>query len=127
MLARWSNRGSRLRWYEAALVGFGPLVRPELALWSAGFLAVATVFEWRAHGARRALGMLAAALALPFAYEIFRMGYYASLVPNSAIAKEASLAYWSSGWHYLHQTLDPYWLLVPIVIVVLARLRAARP
>ena len=30
------------------------------------------------------------ALAVPVVYEIFRMGYYAALVPNSALAKEAS-------------------------------------
>ena len=28
------------------------------------------------------------------------MGYFAALVPNTAIAKEAGRAYWSQGWRY---------------------------
>ncbi len=119
VLAYWAKRGWALRWYHAAILGFGPLVRPELMLWSVGLVGVAVYFELRARGVRRALFLVVAAFALPFAYEIFRMGYYGSLVPSSAIAKEASLSYWRSGWIYLHQTLDPYWLLVPLVVVLI--------
>ena len=45
------------------------------------------------------------------------MGYYAALVPNSALAKEASRPYWSAGWTYLHHTVDPYWLWVPLLVL----------
>ena len=50
-------------------------------------------------------------------FEIFRMGYYSSLVPNSALAKEASRPYWSAGWRYLDQAVNPYWLWVPLLIL----------
>jgi arabinofuranosyltransferase len=63
----------------------------------------------------QSLRIVAAALALPLAYQIFRMGYYAALVPNPAFAKEASASYWSQGWRYLLDFLQPYWLLVPLL------------
>lgn len=123
VLARWSSRGTRIRWGAAAVLGLGPLVRPELLLFSAAFLALVAAMEWRAIGPRKVFGVVAAGLALPVAYEIFRMGYYASLVPNSAIAKEASKAFWSSGWKYFHQTVDPYWLWVPFVLLLVTAFR----
>ena len=64
--------------------------------------------------------MLAAAFALPVLYEIFRMGYYASLVPNTAIAKEASRSYWFWGRLYFRQTfIESYALWLPLVILLL--------
>ena len=39
---------------------------------------------WR-HDAR----LVAAAVAFPVAYQVFRMAYYGVLVPNTALAKEA--------------------------------------
>jgi arabinofuranosyltransferase len=46
------------------------------------------------------------------------MGYYAQLVPNTALAKAASSAYWHQGWRYLLDFLEPYWLVIPLVATV---------
>jgi arabinofuranosyltransferase len=100
----------------AVLVGLGPLVRPEGALLSLAFVvalcsmaAVRDVPRWR---------LVAAALALPVAYQVFRMGYYASLVPNTALAKAAGESRWDQGWYYLVNTVGPYALVVPLLAMV---------
>lgn len=105
--------GARRAMAVAVLVGLGPLVRPEGALLSLAFVAVlcttAAVREvprWR---------LVAAALALPLAYQVLRMGYYASIVPNTALAKAAGESRWDQGWYYLVNTVGPYALVVPLL------------
>ena len=77
------------------------------------------------------LRLLGWALALPLAYQVFRMGYFAELVPNTAIAKEAAKADWSRGWTYLWNFVRPYALYAPLAAVAaiayLGWRRAARP
>ncbi len=116
VLARWAQADAPLTLWGAAVLGLGPLVRPELGLVTVGALAVVVVAD-RARGWRPNALRVAVALAIPVAYEIFRMGYYAALVPNSAVAKEASRPYWSAGWTYLHRTVDPYWLWIPLLVL----------
>jgi arabinofuranosyltransferase len=118
VLARWAHAAAPLPLWGAAVLGLGPLVRPELGLVTVGALAVVVVAD-RGRGWRSNTGRVAIALAIPIAYEIFRMGYYAALVPNSALAKEASRPYWSAGWTYLHHAVDPYWLWVPLLVLAL--------
>jgi arabinofuranosyltransferase len=48
------------------------------------------------------------------------MGYFASMVPNTALAKRAFELSWAQGWHYLWNTLGVYWLLVPLAVVLLS-------
>lgn len=107
----------------AIAVGLGPLVRPDFAIFTVLFLIAILVMAGKATTAgatrRRVVGLLATALAVPMAYQLFRMGFYASLVPNTAFAKEASEAWWSQGLHYLRDFLRPYWLLVPLTAAVL--------
>jgi len=101
----------------AVLFGLGPLVRPDLAITSAiwiGLLLAAT------GGWGRRAACLGAAVALPAAYEIFRMGYFAALVPNTAIAKEASLSYWSQGIAYLVDFVQPYKLVAALALFAAA-------
>ena len=98
----------------AVLIGLGPLIRPDFAIFTVAFLAGLLILSPRRSWGQ-SLRIAAAALALPIAYQIFRMGYYAALVPNSAFAKEASGSYWSQGWRYLLDFLQPYWLLVPLL------------
>lgn len=98
----------------SVVLGLGPLVRPDFAVFSAGFLIALLVLaggSWR-----RRLAVVAAALALPVSYQLFRMGYYAALVPNPALAKEATLARWSAGWGYAIDLFSAYWLLVPLAV-----------
>jgi arabinofuranosyltransferase len=101
----------------AILAGLGPLVRPDLALFSIGFL-VAICVVGHPMKLRAALRLLGVALALPVAYQVFRMGYFAALVPNTALAKEAGVADWSRGWDYLVDFVDPYLLLIPVVCLL---------
>src|SRR5262249_38487451 len=68
---------------------------------------------------RRALALLATALALPFGYQIFRMGYYGELVPNTAIEKEAQSSNWGTGWDYAENFISPYHLWLPLLMLAL--------
>ena len=120
-LVRWAERPDRgLSPGAAVVIGLGPLVRPDLGLVTAVCLAAVVLVQWRRDtwGDRLRLGF--AALALPFAWQIFRMGYYASLVPNTALAKSAGRSRWPAGWTYLVDLADPYVLVVPLALVVAA-------
>lgn len=96
-----------------------PLVRPDFALYLlalGGWLLLRCV---RADAPsserlRRCVGVAAALVALPATYQIFRMGYYALLVPNTALVKEASMARWDQGFFYLVNFVEPYHLLLLI-------------
>ncbi|GAA3534227.1 beta-(1-_2)-arabinofuranosyltransferase [Amycolatopsis ultiminotia] len=110
----------------ALVLGLGPLVRPDLALFSVvGFVALLLL---RRPKLRTALGWLAAAVALPVGYQVFRMGYYGLLVPNTALAKEAGDADWPRGFAYLADLVTPYllWLPLLLLIVVAALVRRSR-
>jgi arabinofuranosyltransferase len=98
----------------AVVAGCSVLVRPELALIGGGFLIMMLV---AARGRRQRLLIVAAGGALPVAYEIFRMGYYALLVPGTALAKDAAGDKWSQGMVYLANFNAPYSLWVPAVLL----------
>lgn len=119
----WAGR----RWLPA-VVGLGPLIRPDMAIYSAGFLVVLLWVDdpTRPRRARDHLRILAAAAALPLAYQIFRMGYFAAPVPNTAIAKEASSARWDQGARYLADFARPYWLWIPLAAALSSVLLGAR-
>lgn len=93
--------------WAAFVLGLGPLVRPDAAVFSVAFILWLLVVQptWR----RRAAVVLAAG-ALPIAYQIFRMGYFGLLVPNTAVAKESSRALWGRGLTYLTDFADTYGL-----------------
>ena len=104
--------------FDAALAfvaGLSVLVRPELAL--VGVLALVMMLiatrSWR----RRVLIVVAGGL-LPVGYQIFRMGYYGLLVPNTAIAKDATGSKWSQGLLYLANFNQPYLLWAPAVLLI---------
>ena len=101
----------------ALVLSAGPLIRPDLALFTGAYLLAALVMGRRAGISTRRLLMLAAlALAIPAAYQVFRMGYYGTLVPTTALAKEAGRAWWSQGQRYLADLLGTYRLLIPLGI-----------
>jgi arabinofuranosyltransferase len=119
VLASWSRRETaRVSYPAAVLLGLGWLIRPELALFSAAFVAVVMVGEWRQSGVRRRASVIAAACALPALYQVFRMGYFGSVLPNTAVAKEGGSAHLERGWRYFHDFVDPYWLWVPALAIV---------
>ncbi len=103
----WLDQSSplRTRLALALLFGAGPLVRPDLTIAAAIWIGLLVAFTegWRTRAA-----CLAVAACLPATYEIFRMGYFAAVVPNTAIAKEASLSYWPQGIAYLRDFIEPY-------------------
>src|SRR5205085_6153963 len=105
--------GPRLVTLVAVVIGLGPLVRPDFLIFSVAFMAALVTIAGRPVG-RRGVRLIAAAVALPLAYQVFRMGYYASLVPNTALAKEAGGTYWSQGLRYLGDFVGPYVLPLPL-------------
>ena len=64
--------------WPLVVLGLGPLIRPDLAVLSAAYLAADLLLAdttWL-----RRLRAVAIALALPLAFQVFRMAYFASLV-----------------------------------------------
>lgn len=114
ILVRWAD-GGRLPAWAAVVLGLGPLVRPDVGLYTAAFFLVLVVDGRRRW--REVARTLAWALALPVAYQVFRMGYYGQLVPNPAVAKEAGTARWDDGWNYLRKFVDPYTLWLPLLVL----------
>jgi arabinofuranosyltransferase len=119
ILAGWASApGLRLATWRAVILGLGWLIRPELVMFSAAFLVLVLTLAPRGTGRRERFRIAIAMLAVPVAYQIFRMGYYGSLVPNTAIAKEGASGRWSRGWTYFKDFVDPYWLWVPTVALL---------
>ncbi|MGO9872979.1 MAG: hypothetical protein ACLPVY_04195 [Acidimicrobiia bacterium] len=107
------------------VLGLAPLVRPELT-----FMVVCLLVAWFGLARpRRVVFDLVAILGLPVAYEIFRMGYYAMVVPNTALAKDAGGLHLSQGWAYLANFVTPYhlWVTAVLVLAVVALAHRMRP
>ena len=112
------SKGSRRRAVWCAVVaGFGWLVRPDMALASVFFL-LALWFTVRP-GWRRTAALAGLAVAVPLAYQIFRMGYYGLLVPNTAVAKNPSGLEFAQGWAYLADFARPYSLWLPLAFLLI--------
>jgi len=107
-------------WFIPVVLGLGPLLRPDFLIFSVFFLAALLVRSARSW--RTVAGVLGLAAALPVVVEVFRMGYYGTLVPNTAIAKEGTLANWHQGWLYLRDFVRPYWLVVPLALLLVFEL-----
>jgi arabinofuranosyltransferase len=117
ILASWARRGDPLAWWAAVVIGLGPLIRPELAILTVLFLSAVLLGRIHDDSWSDRARLLVCALGIPLAYQLFRMGYYGSVVPNPAVAKEASLSRWDEGWHYLRETVDPYVLWLPLLVL----------
>ncbi|MEE3852238.1 flagellar motor control protein ZomB [Gordonia sp. LSe1-13] len=124
-LVAWSRRPGRAasRGQQAATLalaftaGLAPLIRPELTVLG-GLVLMLLVLAPNSWWMR--IGMVVVAAVLPVGYQIFRMGYYALLVPNPAVAKDASGAKWHQGLLYVANLFGPYVLVLPAVLVILA-------
>lgn len=118
VLARWARREATFGSASAAVVGLGPLVRPDLALVTMSVLAAVLLAQWAGDGWGARLRLLGAAAAVPLAYQAFRMGYYAAVVPNTALAKAGGRSRWGTGVDYLRDLADPYLLAIPVVALL---------
>jgi arabinofuranosyltransferase len=113
------------RLWIALFLGLGPLIRPEFILYSSAFFGCLLAIELRAFRARRetrsmrksVASLVVALVILPGLYEIFRMGYYGLLVPNTALTKGAGSANLGQGIFYLRDFLRPNILLIPLIIL----------
>jgi len=112
----------RLPLREAVIIGLGPLVRPDLGLFALAFLAALLACHFAGEQGRRsvldALWLLLGFGGLTGAYQLFRMGYFAALVPNTALAKEAAGANWSRGWAYFIDLTGTYQLWIPLALTL---------
>ncbi len=108
----------------AFVVGLGTLIRPELLLMSVVFLAalylVVASPGWKGPTSiwRRYVVPLLLAYGLPVIYQLWRMAYFALVVPNTALAKSAGSSWWSQGFYYLWNFTVPYALWVPFLLVI---------
>jgi arabinofuranosyltransferase len=110
-----ADRDKRRPVWLLVTIGLGPLIRPDLAVVTVA-LALYVVLTADRSWLRRGLD-LAMAAALPVAYEVYRMGYYGLLVPNTAVAKESTRSLWARGLTYLSDFTGPYLLAIPAVVV----------
>ncbi|MBO0815430.1 MAG: hypothetical protein J2P30_09850, partial [Actinobacteria bacterium] len=115
-LSTGTGTGRRAVWC-ALVAGLGWLVRPDMALATVFFL-VALWFTVRP-GWRGTAVLAGVAVAVPAVYQVFRMGYYGLLVPNTAIAKKPSGLDFSQGWAYIEDFTRPYWLWLPLVLLLI--------
>jgi arabinofuranosyltransferase len=111
--ARTAEINSRKRLAFGFVLGLAPLVRPDLALMMLCFLVAWFVLV----RPRRIAFDLAAIFTLPFAYQIFRMGYYATVVPTTALAKDASGLHLGQGWTYARNFIGPYRLWLTALLI----------
>ncbi len=115
LLMRWSLAERPRVLGLAFLAGLAPLVRPELAMVGALalLLLVVVATSWRT----RVLIAVVAGI-VPLGYQIWRMGYYALPYPNTAVAKDAAGAKWVQGFTYLWNLAGPYWLWLPLGVLL---------
>jgi arabinofuranosyltransferase len=117
------DSGRRLQVF-AVVVGLGPLVRPDFGLATLVFLIAGWLVvrpSWR-----RTLACAGLAIAIPLAYEVFRAGYYGTLVPLPALAKSASDSDWGHGLRYFRRFYRPHLLYVPFGLLAIAALTDRR-
>lgn len=103
-------------WWLPVLIGLGPLIRPDAAVYSLCFALAALALSKRSWAGVMRAAVLAA--LIPVGYQAFRMAFFAALVPNTAIAKEAGDAVWSRGWEYGWDLVGVYQLWIPALAIV---------
>ena len=100
-------------------VALAPLVRPELAL----ALGMAAVWAWARTRSFPWVLAITAALANG-AWLVFRIGYYADLLPNTFYLKDRNEL--GRGLRYLADAAGPYHLLLVVGVLALLLAMAAR-
>ncbi|WIM67511.1 hypothetical protein QP027_10475 [Corynebacterium breve] len=121
LLVGWAQPGGKrasfpVGYWLAFWSGLSWLVRPELALYGGLTGIVLIAYAWKQP--KEIAGILAFALPVPAAYQIFRMGYYGLLTPHTAVAKSASDSEWAAGFGYAWDLLQPYALYLPLLVAI---------
>ena len=102
---------------------FGPLIRPDLGIFWIGFSLLSIIIFSNFLKEKICFGkiliFILLTLLFPLSYQIFRMGYFASLLPNPAFAKEAFGFNIKQGFHYLLNTFIPYFLFLPLLLAII--------
>lgn len=105
------------------ILGLAPLIRPDLLVLSIPLMMAACLLTqahtWRF--TRQIVGLLMYG-APATAWQLFRMGYYGALLPNTYIAKEGLHARWDQGFRYLQDTCGLYYLWPLIGVCLIATL-----
>ncbi len=78
----------------------------------------------QAGGAPAATSLVAA--VLPVAYQVFRMAFFAALVPNTALAKQATAPHVEEGWAYVVDLVGTYQLWIPLAALAVAAVVVGR-
>jgi arabinofuranosyltransferase len=127
LVVRAADRTATARrgYLTATFVGLGVLVRPDYLLYSTFFLAVLW-WAGRRRETVRTGGLLASAFVLPLGVQLLRMGYYATMSPNTALAKEAFRLNVPQGVCYLRNFVGTYWLAGPLAAALLLALYRLR-
>lgn len=106
----------------AYVIGLGPLIRPDLAVITICLL-LTLLMTPKASQATRLKAILVA--ILPGAvWQVFRMGYYAAIVPTTFIAKESFNSMWWRGYLYWEDFSGTYhseWIFVLGALALLGR------
>lgn len=105
----------RRRLVALLVLGLGPVVRPDLGLMSVCFLAAWLLID--RPPVRRMVVDVLVAFAVSIAYQVFRMGYYASLIPSTALAKDARGIHLEQGIDYAVDLSRPYVLWIPLLLM----------
>nr|WP_324194133.1 flagellar motor control protein ZomB [Nocardia blacklockiae] len=124
LLMRWSRAaapGVASYLGLAFWAGLSWLVRPEITV--LGGLVLLLVFCAPMPRSRLRPIVLRAALVVaggtvPLGYQVWRMGYYGLPYPNTAVAKEAGGAKWGQGFVYLWDLVGPYFLWLPLAVLL---------
>lgn len=125
LLARWAASEAPALARMAVVCGIGPVLRPDLALMAACFLGALMLGAGRV-GWHSRLRTGAAWASVPGSYQVFRMGYYGALVPNTAHAKEAGTTSWGQGGAYMVDLVGTYWLWLPLLALFAGAIISAR-
>ncbi|CAB4800290.1 MAG: hypothetical protein F2737_04480 [Actinobacteria bacterium] len=102
-----------LSWPTFLLLGIAPFIRPDFGIFMISFGVAAILLGDRS---RRNIGRTIAWIVLiPILGTLLRTAYFGIPVPNTAIAKEATLSSWGQGWRYLQDFFRHSWLLPPLL------------
>lgn len=115
IMVKWSRTATAvLPRTSLVILGMGYQIRPELMIESIVLIAAVMLANPGQTSWRDRWRVIRWAVAIPLAYQIFRMGYYGLLFTNTGVTKEATMLSPGRGVHYFSDFVAPYWLFIPV-------------